>query len=367
MRVFYPPVGIAHITRGVADLFRDRRVGAKKFRVACVMQPKSDPHFGTAILVLGAFALADVLRRELAIETSILIDVLDNAPGEEISYNGILYTRCLSHCKNLDQSKSAMYMQPVLELATWASTQTGIEVRARNYEEIQSQPTFRRGLGQILDNEDRFCPMFSPSDAVLRIRPICMDCGLTEKAATTVRLEHNGAHLVLHSACPNHGPFIVNVADTDACIDTNAPIRTVLRSYCFSRDRNAELVETIVLNGGDWSGAWMQRVYFDGLAMLGLTGMNVPFNLFTPQILDWSGAKLSKTIYLEPGAYDNLDAHWVSWPAFYQRFGMEGRAALWEEVRGWMHDPKRLFRDYTLAYFQDTLQVQLEKQALIGK
>ena len=48
---------------------------------------------------------------------------------------------------------------------------------------------------------------------------------------------------------------------------------TVLRSLCFSRDRDSQGIETIVLNGGDWARTWMQRVYFDGLHRLGCCGL----------------------------------------------------------------------------------------------
>lgn len=45
----------------------------------------------------------------------------------------------------------------------------------------------------------------------------------------------------------------------------------------------------------------------------------MPFNIFTPQILDDSGAKLPKTIYLTLGTYRDILAAWTSMQAFADR------------------------------------------------
>jgi hypothetical protein len=119
-----------------------------------------------------------------------------------------------------------------------------------------------------------------------------------------------------------------------------------------SRDRDQQGIETVVLNGGDWAGAWMQRVYFDGLHQLGFSGLRVPFNIFTPQILDDSGAKLSKTIYLARGAYADIPPAWTSMAAFENRFGAAGLDLLWEEVSSWVRSPEKFFRNYSVRYLE---------------
>ena len=47
MEIVDPPVGIAHITGQIPDLIADRMTAASRVRVACAMQPKAAPHFGT--------------------------------------------------------------------------------------------------------------------------------------------------------------------------------------------------------------------------------------------------------------------------------------------------------------------------------
>jgi len=199
----------------------------------------------------------------------------------------------------------------------------------------------------LLARPQVFEPLFSLSAHRLRVRPVCPRCGLVDKAARTVQIRQDNG-LTLPFRCGYHGSQTARLDDPAAVIDANTPIRTVLRSLCFSRDRDEHGTETVVLNGGDWAGAWMQRVYFDGLCQLRCCGTQVPFNIFTPQILDDSGAKLSKTIYLTQGAYADVPPAWTSMQAFEDRFGTVGLDLLWDEVSGWVRSPEKFFRNSPL-------------------
>ena len=353
MDVVYPPVGIAHITRHIPDLIADRIPTVRAIRVACAMQPKAAPHFGTGIVVLTAFALARLFRDTFGIPASVLLDMLDNAPARTTSIDGTEYSLCLSHAIQGGRSAADTNTEPIKHLATWASQQAGIGFQFRRYRETQAQPQFRAGLADILSRPEVFAPLFSPSEHHLRVRPVCPQCGLADKTARTVKVRQDNG-LALTFQCGDHGSQTTHLADPTAVIDANTPIRTVLRSLCFSRDRDSEGIETIVLNGGDWAGAWMQRVYFDGLHQLGCCGLRVPFNIFTPQILDNSGAKLSKTIYLTPGAYQDISPAWTSMQAFGNRFGAAGLDMLWNEISGWVRSPAKFFRNYSVRYLEHT-------------
>ena len=277
--------------------------------------------------------------------------MLDNAPAQTTVIDGIEYSLCLSHAIDGGRSAAETNTGPVRRLAEWASQRAGTGFGLRRYSQIQAQPGFRHGLADILSRPEVFEPLFSPSEHRLRVRPICPRCGLVDKAARTVQVRHdNGLTLVFR--CGHHGNQAARLDDPAVVIDANTPIRTVLRSLCFSRDRDEHGTETIVLNGGDWAGAWMQRVYFDGLHQLGCCGTQVPFNIFTPQILDDSGAKLSKTIYLTRGAYADVPPAWTSMQAFEDRFGTAGLDMLWDEISGWVRSPEKFFRNYTVRYLE---------------
>ena len=351
MEIVYPPVGIAHITSQIPDLIADRAATAASIRVACAMQPKAAPHFGTGVVIMTAFALARLFQDRFGKPATVLLDMLDNAPAQTTLIGGIEYTLCLSHAHDGDRNLAETNTEPVRELAAWASRRAAIQCKLRTYTQIQAQPGFRYGLADILSRPDVFEPMFSPAEHRLRVRPVCPRCGLVDKTARTVHVRQDHG-LTLTYSCGNHGWQSIRLDDPAAVIDANTPVRTVLRSLCFARDRDEHATETIVLNGGDWAGAWMQRVYFDGMHQLGCTGIQVPFNIFTPQILDDSGAKLSKTIYLTKGAYADMPPAWISMQAFQDRFGSSGLDLLWDEITSWAQSPARFFRNYSVRYLE---------------
>jgi hypothetical protein len=351
MEIVYPPVGIAHITDQIPDLIADRMTTASRIRVACAMQPKAAPHFGTGIVILSAFALARLFEDTFGKPATVLLDMLDNAPARTTVIDSVEYSLCLSHAIDGGHSAADANTEPVRRLAAWAARRAEIGFRFRRYSQIQAQPRFRHGLADILSRPEAYEPLFSPSGHRLRVRPVCPRCGLVDKAARTVQVRQDNG-LTLAFSCGYHGSQAVRLDDLAAVIDANTPIRTVLRSLCFSRDRDQQGVETVVLNGGDWAGAWMQRVYFDGLHQLGCSGLRVPFNIFTPQILDDSGAKLSKTIYLARGAYAEIPPAWTSMAAFEERFGAVGLNMLWDEISGWARSPEKFFRNYSVGYLE---------------
>jgi len=355
MEIVYPPVGIVHITRQIPDLIADRTERAAAIRVAVAMQPKAAPHFGTGVVIMSAFAVAALLSETFTLPSSVLLDMLDNAPADTTVINGTEYTTCLSHAAAPGGGTLAdVNTAPVRSLARWASQRSGVPFTLRTYAAIQAQPGFRDGLAQVLTRTGDFEPLFSPSERRLRVRPVCPRCGMVDKTARTVAIQ-NGDPLAITFTCGRHGRQSASIDDPSAVFDANTPVRTVLRSLCFARDRSTAAVETVVLNGGDWAGEWMQRVYFDGLHALGCDGTGVPFNLFTPQILDDSGAKLSKTIYLTAGRYADVPAAWTSMQAYQERFGSRGLQALWDEVTGWTRAPEKFFRNYSVRYLEHVL------------
>lgn len=353
MRVHYPPIGIAHITAEVCDLFTDRMNSANEVQIAAVFQPKSSPHFGSMVVLFCCFCLAAKIHERFKLRTSVLVDVLENSPATEISVNGVNYTVCLSHHHSDGKNSAELNIRPIVEIAEWASSIASIEFRLRTYREIQAQSCFRDGLIEMLRRKTSFASIVSPSEGVLRIRPVCAECGLVDKEARTVMYDSDDSPKTVCFDCPNHGKVYAAFSDLASVIDTNAPIRTVLRSLCFHKEKATNGRATIIVNGGDWAGAWMQRVYFDGLSLFGCCGTDVPFNLFVPQILDESGAKLSKTIYLEEDAYSNIDTHWLTVPAFRAAFGEAGYRLLWDEIENWMNSPTRFFRNYSVKYFAE--------------
>ena len=75
--------------------------------------------------------------------------------------------------------------------------------------------------------------------------------------------------------------------------------------------------------------------------------------VYSPLIVDWSGAKLSKSLYVKEGAYGYLEAQGMDYLVSYEVFRRAGMdlGVVLDEVEGWVKHPYRLFRSYSIAYF----------------
>jgi hypothetical protein len=108
--VFYPPIGIAHVTNKLSDLILYKYKNQKKIIINTSAQPNSSPHLGTITTLMTVFALASKIRDDLKVETEVQFDELENSPAETIEYNEEIYykegisVRSYNLCKynNLD-------------------------------------------------------------------------------------------------------------------------------------------------------------------------------------------------------------------------------------------------------------------------
>lgn len=89
--------------------------------------------------------------------------------------------------------------------------------------------------------------------------------------------------------------------------------------------------------------------------MIGFPSHKLPTTMYTPLVSDWSGAKLSKTLYVEEDAYSDLPEFIVNFENFYNKFGDNGLNMMLQEAREWVAEPKKLFRNYSAFYFVDKL------------
>ena len=110
-----------------------------------------------------------------------------------------------------------------------------------------------------------------------------------------------------------------------------------------------------MVDGGDWV-AMADFVISEGLARLGVTYKDRPARVFTPIIEDWSGAKFSKSVYVQQGTYDYLPVGFLNLVKFEEEFGQTGLDKLWCETVSWVSDPKKLFRNYSAEYLLQVLR-----------
>ena len=106
--VFYPPIGIAHVTNKLSDLILYKDKNQKKIIINTSAQPNSSPHLGTITTLMTAFALASKIRDDLKVETEVQFDELENSPAETIEYNEEIYYKDQRHSFYQQESKDLM-------------------------------------------------------------------------------------------------------------------------------------------------------------------------------------------------------------------------------------------------------------------
>jgi hypothetical protein len=354
--VFYPPVGIAHITEEIAHLIEHRMAGKRAILLRSSAQPNSHPHLGTVMTLMTAFALGKHFSDYFSVPVSLVYDILDNSPGEQFTANGNLYQRSLSDTLIDGRSLADQYTDSFRSLITVLSTRSGISAVIRTYEEFQSLPIVRKTLLTILQRRDSFYPIVSPSEKRLHLRFPCPVCKYQDKHAANVRIEEiTETAAVLASTCYQHGDYRITLSERSSdFIDANTPLRDVLQGVLAIEEDSQSNITSVMVDGGDWSGVWILTVFSAGLAQLGYS--RLPSRFFAPVIVDWSGAKFSKSLYLENEAYHYLPSGLVDFSKFMSMYGEEGFDRLWNEAESWVKSPKKFFRNYSVDYLRLILE-----------
>src|SRR4051812_30920313 len=94
--VFYPFVGMNHITKDLAHLIEYKMEGKESINLYLCAQLNSFPHVGTLINFMSAFAIGEHLQSYYHKPVHIVVDLLTNNPGESLVVDGIHYFRSLN-------------------------------------------------------------------------------------------------------------------------------------------------------------------------------------------------------------------------------------------------------------------------------
>jgi hypothetical protein len=351
--LIFAPVGIAHLTDTNADLIRPAARGKRRLRVTTAAQLNGTPHIGTVVTVLTVFALTAHAADQLGLLATVIFDALDNAPAEHIEICGHTYTRTVGDLIDSGDLDRERHVGGFERLLTWASTRCGVRYEFRPYTVYQGLRPVRECLHTIATHPDRFAPIVAPADGIVRIRPRCPTCRLMEKSATNLRITAGDGVVYLDSRCPRHGDYreTIDITGTGGWYDANTPVRSVQKGFLLAAERELYDACSVSVDGADWGGVWHAHVLAPALAALGIPVTEWPVSIFTPMVLDRSGGKLSKTLYVRYGPdYADLPEEFLNLDVLLDRHGDDTLQALWNEVERWATEPRRLHRSYTVDY-----------------
>jgi hypothetical protein len=353
----FAPVGIAHLTTDNTDLLRAAAAGRSQLRVTTAAQLNGSPHLGTIATVLTVFAVAAHAADTLNLQPTVIFDALENAPAERVEIDGTVYTRTVGDLIDTGDLDPASRRTGFDRLLGWAATRSGINYEFRPYAAYQALGPVRECLHRIAADQETFRPLAAPADGRIRIRPRCPACRLMEKSARTLTIDASHDQVHLDSTCPTHGRYreTIHIADRDGWYDANTPVRSIQKGYLLARERDLYDACSVSIDGADWGGAWHAHVLAPALSALGLPHTSWPISLFTPLIVDRTGGKLSKTLYVRHGAYADLPRSYLDLDLLLADHGEQTLEILWNEIHTWAREPRRLHRSYTLDYLHALL------------
>jgi hypothetical protein len=355
-RLIFAPVGIAHLTRTNADLVRAAATGRSRLRITTAAQLNGVPHLGTVVTMLTVFAFAAHCADELDLPAAIVFDALDNAPAERRQIDGQIYTRTVGDLIETGDLERTERIGGFQRLLTWARQASGITYEFRPYDVYQGLRPVRECLLHIASRQDDFAPIVAPHDGIIKVRPRCPHCRLMQKSGRDLTITALSGAVQLDSRCPDHGPYTETVhLDGAGWYDANTPVRSIQKGALLAAERDLYDAASISVDGADWGGAWHAAVLAPALAELGIPPRDWPVSVFTPLIIDSTGGKLSKSLYVQHGAYADLPAHFLDLNTLLAEHGDQVLQAIWAEVTRWATQPRRLHRSYTVDHLNAIL------------
>jgi len=356
--LIFAPVGIAHLTADNTDLLRAAARGKQRLRVTTAAQLNGTPHIGTVVTVLSVFALTARAADVLDLSATVIFDALDNAPAEHVEINGQTYTRTVGDLIDTGHLDRADRVSGFERLLQWAAARAQVRYEFRPYSIYQGLPPVRACLHTIASRLDDFRSIVAPSDGIVRVRPRCPQCRLMEKSAQNLTITASEGEVNLDSLCPVHGRYreTIDVTGSAGWYGANTPVRSIQKGFLLSEERDLYQACSVSVDGADWGGAWHAHVLAPALATLGVPAAEWPVSVFTPLVLDRSGGKLSKTLYVRYGAaYADLLEAFLNLDVLLDQHGDDALDAIWTEVTRWATEPRRLHRSYTVDYLADLI------------
>ncbi|CAG8801736.1 28114_t:CDS:2 [Gigaspora margarita] len=266
-------------------------------KISIGAQPNGSPHFGTITTFSLAFALANQLKNK-GKNVVIVVELVDTAISEDHSFDNFRYQKSLAYTKEID--KHIGYYE---ELLNKLSLFSGVNFEIRRQSQFNSHPKMPEVIGKIIKEREKIGSLLSPESKVIALRVACPRCGLADKHGK--KNVYAGNNTVI-SFCPEHGWHSVDVNKEPQKLEYNTPLRNLIKGMVYSEDNKDTTV-------GD-----------------------LPFILYSPLVTDWSGAKLSKSLYVKENAYGYLKEqeldYLIDYSNFKKTFAEEGLKKLYEET-----------------------------------
>ncbi|KAF5017286.1 hypothetical protein F66182_10801 [Fusarium sp. NRRL 66182] len=252
-------------------------------------------------------------------DVSVTCDLWDRARGEQITIDGAVYQKSLRD-KGEFQKHLPGYVQIINEL----SSRYRVHHRIRMEEEFMSNPEIPDVLREIVIQRDFYAKVLAPERGSLAIRASCPECGLVDKYGTRNVCADDGSTVTFK--CPSYGFFTCNTQIESNRFQFNCQLFNLVLGLFYERTP----YNWIAICGNDYAGFWQEQLLWRFLSKPAII-------VYTPLISDWSGSKISKSLYLQDTAYQYLRHSGQEYLLNYEVCRRENKdlGILWKEVEFW--------------------------------
>lgn len=314
-------------------------------KISVGAQPNSSPHFGTLETIALSFCLArNIMDYDGTKKVIILYEVIETAPGETIIIDNIKYQKSLKFTGKMNK-----YLNQYKEILEYYKSITGVDYEIRFQEEFNSQPEISNIVKKIINNREYISERLDPKHNKVRIRMSCPVCGLTDK--NSILNEYVDNKVIFY--CPEHGKYELDLNSNTSKLEYNSPYRNLIRGLYYTEvncNPNYEY-QILRVTGSDYAGFYQEEMRYKLASYLGYPVHKLSMIFYAPLVLDWSGAKMSKSLYVKEGAYSDIPKAFVNYAFLKEEYGIEGLNILYKIVSNWFSKPYMLFRHYSIYYF----------------
>ncbi|KAL1945324.1 hypothetical protein VTO73DRAFT_2175 [Trametes versicolor] len=361
-------------------------------------QPNNSPHAGTIITFALAFLLGRLFKREYAklrahslaaspsdaalwvdeLRVVVQLDLVDTAPDKEetIELGGIAYQRSHRETGKMNNFLGD-YKRLIADLHAFVGGEVDHAIAYQ--EDLMRMPATRDAIRTLILDRERLAGEVAPKRESLAMRSACpaVGCAMADKHGVRNTYSVSPASTAITFVCPTHGEYTLHLERPDdlARLELNTPLRNLARALVYMADTAESRVSSqaaptrlhMRVTGSDYAGQYQERLFFRQMSKLEQVAepamrnaIDFPLIVYAPLITDWSGAKLSKSsLYVGKNAYEYMPAQEKNRVAAYATMTEKERQMLFGMVEGWVREPTKLFRSYSVEY----LRLMFEKAA----
>ena len=250
-------------------------------------------------------------------------------------------------------------MPEFIEILDYFSQKSKIKYKIRYQKDFNKQDGIVETVDNIIKNQKYITKLLDASLNKLRIRISCPKCGLTDKYSIKNKYKSGK----IHCFCPEHGDFVIDYHKHPEMLEYNTPLRNLIRAIIYGKinESNDYDYQIIRITGNDYAGFYQEELLYKVGALLNYNITKFPIIVYCPLVTDWSGAKLSKSLYVKEGAYKDLPKYLINYKFLKEEYGTDGLKEIKNITDEWINEPYKLFRDYSIYYFMKRFNDDIKK------